>query len=432
MSDVQVAPPLEAARACVVLTGDELLRGFVQDANSGHVARGLRRLGIDLVSIRFVADGLASITEALMQAAEQVGAGGVVVVSGGLGPTHDDRTSEAVAAVTGHPLELDEQALEVVDARVRALGRMQTAEEEALFAAGNRKQATLPRRARALDPAGTAPGYILESSNDGVAWVVLPGPPPELRHAWAQAAASAELGSRAAAAPARLERIIRIYGHPEAHVAHELLRLGHVDGPGVQVTLCARDGELELSIRGHDAVGVDRLTNQLRDVFGSAVFASDDERPVAQIVGGMLEQSGLRIATAESCTGGMLGTMLSGMAGASRWFVGSVVAYDNDVKAAVVGVDRDDIATHGAVSEQVARQLAEGARAVLGADVGVGITGIAGPGGGSEDKPVGTVFVGVAAPSGTTVRRLRLPGDRDAIRRRASIASLHLVRQALA
>jgi nicotinamide-nucleotide amidase len=418
-----------APRARLLLTGDELLRGFIQDANSGFLAAELRDLGIELDQIRIVGDEHEEIVAALDAARTRDGIE-LVVVCGGLGPTHDDRTSEAVAGAVGRELELDEDALAVVESRVRAFGRMRTEAEVATFTPGNRKQATMPRGATWADPLGTAPGYVV-ADEDGRAVVVLPGPPSELRHAWRGLRASEQVRALAARVGERHERLLRVWGVPESRASQALAATGHDDSPARRVTICARDGELEIAVRGTDVGAVDALVDELAGELGSTVFAVDDERSIVQLVAARLTERQWRLATAESCTGGMLGAMVTALPGSSSWYVGGAVVYSDELKSSLVGVDAALIQRDGAVSESVARALAGGAAERLGAEVGIGITGVAGPGGGSEEKPVGTVHVAIASPLGVVHRALRMPGDRETIRRRSCTIALHELRIAL-
>ncbi|MCW2923277.1 MAG: competence/damage-inducible protein CinA-like protein [Thermoleophilia bacterium] len=420
--------PAPAPRARLLLTGDELLRGFVQDANSGFVAAQLRELGIELDQVRVVGDDFGVISDALVEALERDEVD-LVVVTGGLGPTHDDRTSEAVARALGTSLELDEAALAVVEARVRAYGRMRTPEEVATFTPGNRKQATLPAGATWADPLGTAPGYAVEAGGRVV--VVLPGPPSELRHAWSGVARTPEVAAVRARVPARHERLIRFWGVPESRASQALVEVGHEDAAAARVTLCARDGELEVSVRGDDAGAVDALVAQLDGALPGSAFATDDHRSVVELVAQGLLDRDWWLATAESCTGGMLGSLVTGVPGAGNWYLGGVVSYANEAKSELLGVAPELVAEHGAVSEPVARAMAEGVRDRLSAQVGIGITGLAGPSGGTEEKPVGTVHLGIALPGATHHRQIRVPGDRETVRRRSCVIVLHELRRLL-
>ncbi|MCW2921985.1 MAG: Competence/damage-inducible CinA-like protein [Thermoleophilia bacterium] len=421
--------PGGAPTARLLLTGDELLRGFIQDANSGFIAARLRDLGIELDSIRIVGDDYAAIEHELRLARDIDGVD-LVVVTGGLGPTHDDRTSEAVATALGVALELREDALEVVESRVRAYGRMRTPEEVATFTPGNRKQATIPVGATWVDPLGTAPGYVVAAANER-AVAVLPGPPAELRHAWSGIEASSQLLALQARVGERHERLVRLWGIPESRGSQVLVDLGHEDSPERRVTICARDGELEVAVRGSDVAAVDTLVEALCSSFDDAVFAVDDHRAVVDLVGELLRDRGWTLAFAESCTGGLLGAMVTELAGSSEWFLGSAVTYSNAAKVALVGVAEATLEAHGAVSEATAREMARGARVAFGADVAIAVTGIAGPGGGTPDKPVGTVHVAIATPEGEQHLPLRMPGNRAIVRRRSCAIALHALRREL-
>ena len=386
--------------ALLLVTGDELLRGFVHESNAIVVAASLRELGIDLHSIRIVGDAPDALRTALATA--HASGDDLVVVTGGLGPTHDDR----------------------------AYGRMRTPEETALFAPGNEKQATLPTGATMLDPLGTAPGYVLAAAG-APTYVVLPGPLSEMRHAWHQALRSDEVAQIVARVVAVHERLVRAWGVPESRASQLLVELGHDDTTACRVTLCARDGELELSIRGTDASAVDTLSSRVAQALDTAVFAVDDDRTIARIVGDALTVRGWTIATAESCTGGLVAAAITEVPGSSAWFPGGGVAYANEAKQSLLDVDAEVLTREGAVSEGVARAMASGARRAFAADVGVAVTGIAGPGGGSEAKPVGTVHVAASGPDGALHRQVRIPGDRATVRRRSVSIALHLVRELL-
>ncbi len=420
------------ARAALVLTGDELLRGFIQDANAAHIAASLRHDGIQMGSIRVAGDSIDAITHAVQSSIHELGHVDLVILSGGLGPTHDDRTSEAVSKLAGRALELQADALVMVEARLRTMGRLSTADDHAMFDAGNRKQATMAAGSIVLHPAGTAPGYVVPASEGSPIFVVLPGPPGELRHAWEQVRTTAPYRELMEQSDAGAERLVRIWGVPESYAARALEDAGHVDSAACHVTLCARDGELELSIRGTDSAQVDARIDALCERFGTRVFALDDERSIAQLVGEQVHRAGCTMAVAESCTGGLLGSMLTGIPGSSSWFVGGAIVYSNELKEQFAGVAAQTLQQFGAVSEQTARELAIGIRTSCGSDIGIGITGVAGPGGGTEEKPVGTVFVGIADEAGVDVMPLRLYGGRATIRLRSCIAALHGVRQRLA
>jgi competence/damage-inducible protein CinA-like protein len=411
-------------RAAVLLTGSELVRGAKADANGAFLARELTRLGLEPSRLVVVGDRVDELEAALREAL----AADLAVVSGGLGPTHDDRTVELLARTTGKRLIVDaglEREIEAVARRIaQRLDR-----PYADFAAGVRKQASLPEGGLSLGLAGTAPAVVLEHDR-GVA-VVLPGPPGELRRLWPAALASEPVRRVLARAAPRQHRVLRFFGPSESAVARALDETGGETG-GVEVTVCAADLEIQVDVFAPEAGSspASALAEALRARFGEELFA-EDERSVAELVLERCRALGLTLATAESCTGGLVGARLTDVPGASDVYLGGVVAYANDVKAGALGVSEEVLSRYGAVSAEAARALAHGVRAALAADVSLAVTGVAGPGGGTPAKPVGLVFLHVVSPHGELERELRLPGDRTEIRTRATVAGLHLVRALL-
>lgn len=411
-------------RAAIVATGSELVRGERSDRNGPFLASEAVRLGLDPVRIEIVGDGVSDLEAALERAFESE----LVLVSGGLGPTHDDRTVELVARVAGRELRLDED----LEAEIGAVSRVvaeRLGRPYSDFAAGVRKQATRPEGSESLGLAGTAPGLVLDLERTVV--VVLPGPPRELQRLWPRALETAPVRRVLAHAPEREHRTLRFFGTPESAVAEVLAAAGG-EGDGVEVTICAREFEIhvDLFVEASASERGEQIAMAMRGSLAPYLFG-EDERTVAEMVLDLCRERGLTLATAESCTGGMVAARLTAIPGASDVFVGSVVAYANAVKEASLGVPGDLIAAHGAVSAEVAAAMAEGARAKLGVDVAVAVTGVAGPGGASDEKPVGLVFAHVVGPDGERAVRTELPGDRDMIRGRAAAVSLHLVRRLL-
>jgi len=297
------------------------------------------------------------------------------------------------------------------------------------FTTGVRKQATLPEGALSLGLAGTAPGTVLDTGRCIV--VSLPGQPRELQRLWPRALESEPVRRVLDRAPARRHLVLRFFGTPESQVAGVLAEAGG-EGAGVEATICAREFEIHVDLfvePGAEARG-DAVAGALRAELGSYLFG-EDERTIAEIVIDRCRELGLTLATAESCTGGLVAGRLTAVPGASDVFRGGVVAYADEVKAAGLGVPAKTIAEHGAVSAETATAMAHGVRERLGADLGIGVTGIAGPGGGSADKPVGLVFLHAVGPGGDEGRRIDLPGDREMIRGRATAAALHLMRRLL-
>jgi nicotinamide-nucleotide amidase len=416
---------LTRPRAAIVVTGSELVRGDREDRNGPFLAAEAARLGLALEQITIVGDGQDDLQRALSQG---FGAD-LCLVSGGLGPTHDDRTVEMVARVAGRVLVVDEgleKEIETVSRMIAdRLGRPYTD-----FETGVRKQATLPEGAISLGLAGTAPGLVLETDS-GAAVVVLPGPPRELRRLWPRALESEPVRRVVARAPALERRVLRFFGTPESAVAKALAEAGG-DGAGVEATICARDFEIhvDLVVEPGAEQRANEITEALRGDLGRHLF-SEDERQIAEIVLDLCRERRLTLATAESCTGGLVAARLTSVPGSSAVFKGGVVSYADDVKESALGVPHEVLERHGAVSAEAAKAMAEGARERLGAEVGVSVTGVAGPDGGSEEKPVGLVFVHAVGPDGEEARRTDFPGDRDMIRGRATAAALHLVRRLL-
>jgi nicotinamide-nucleotide amidase len=261
--------------------------------------------------------------------------------------------------------------------------------------------------------------------------VVLPGPPRELRRLWPRALELEPVRRVVARAPGRSRQTLRFFGTPESAVAQALADAGG-DGDGVEATICAREFEIhvDLVVEPEAEARGRAVADALRGALGRYLF-SEDERSIAEIVLDLARERGLTLATAESCTGGLVAARLTSVPGSSDAFRGGVVAYSNDVKERELGVAGAILEEHGAVSAETAKAMAEGARARLGADVAVAVTGVAGPGGGTEDKPVGLVYVHAAGPAGEEARRTDFPGDREMIRGRATAAALHLVRRLL-
>jgi nicotinamide-nucleotide amidase len=386
----------------------------------------------------------------------------LVLTSGGLGPTADDLTAEVVGRFQGREMVLDEALERRIEAIVRPLlKRWPNLDPEALRI-GTRKQATVPAGATVLEPVGTAPGLVVPPGDGGPSSamppsvgpavpasgpaagptvVVLPGPPRELQPMWDAAVATSALRGAIGNATVYEQRTLRLFGIPESEIA-QTLREAEAQGvelARLEITTCLKRGEIEVVTRYEpDAEAVYSAFERVVRARHPDTLFSTDGSTVDEQVAGMLrgEDVGARparsIAVAESCTGGDLAARLSAPAGASDYFRGGVVVYANEAKVTQADVDRELIEEHGAVSEQVARALARGIQARLDADVGVGVTGVAGPGGGTEQKPVGLVCLSVTGPEGAAITRsVNLPGARADIRDRATTVALHLIRRLL-
>jgi nicotinamide-nucleotide amidase len=415
---------LTLPRAVVVVTGSELVRGDRSDLNGPFLAGELLRLGVEPARIVSVGDREDELEGALGEGLRA----DLCVVSGGLGPTHDDRTVELVARTAGVGLRLDEGLHEEIGAISRRFAE-RMGRPYVDFEAGVRKQATIPEGALSLGLAGTAPGLVLEAGECVV--VVLPGPPAELRRLWSGAIESPPVRRVLERAQPPELRLLRFFGASESAVAKALADAGG-DGDGVEATICARDFEIhvDLVVEPGAEARADELSSRLVTPLERYLF-SRDARPIEQIVLELCRGRGLTLATAESCTGGMVAQRLTSMPGSSDVFLGAVVAYSDDVKEGELGVAEELLARHGAVSAEVAAAMTSGVRERLGADVAVAVTGIAGPDGGSEEKPVGLVYLHAQAPVGSRSVDFVFPGDREGIRRRAAVTALHLLRRLL-
>jgi nicotinamide-nucleotide amidase len=412
-------------RAAIVVTGSELVRGERTDLNGPYLARSVLALGLEPAQIVIVGDGAGELEDAVRDA---VASADLVVTSGGLGPTHDDRTVETVARVSGRELRVDAE----LEGRIEEVSRMvaeRLRRPYAEFAEGVRKQARVPDGAVVLGLAGTAPGLVVPA--DGVPVVILPGPPPELQRLWPKALETAEVREVLGRGTAPLRRALRLYGLGESQVANAFHEAGG-DGDGLEVTICARNFEVHVDLLAEpDAEErLLALERALKDALPGHVY-SDDGRSVEELVLDRCRDRGWTLATAESCTGGLVGAALTGIPGATDVVTGGIIAYANEVKIRDLGVPAELIERHGAVAPEVAAAMAHGVRDRLGVDVGVSVTGVAGPGGGTEGKPVGLVYFHAETPDGELGGHFDLPGDRDSIRRRAVVGALHLVRRLL-
>jgi nicotinamide-nucleotide amidase len=411
-----LASRLEAA---IVASGSELVRGDRQDRNGPFLAASLLRLGIEPVRITVVGDEPADLEAALREGL----AHDLLVVSGGLGPTHDDRTIELLARAAGVALHTDEELAAQIEEISRSVATRLN-RPYADFEHGVRKQATIPEGALIVGLAGTAPAVVLGVGEQLA--VALPGPPRELQTLWPRVLETEPVRRLLARARPPERRVLRFYGASESEVARALAAIGG-DGDGVDVTICARDFELHVDL--FVQLGAEARADEIEAGLESRHLFSREETGTAELVLTLLRERGLTLATAESCTGGLVSARLTDVPGSSAVFIGGIVAYSNDVKAGQLGVPESVLREHGAVSAETAAAMARGARERLGADVAVSVTGVAGPDGGTEEKPVGLVFLHASGPLGERQLRFDFPGDRATIRGRATVAALHLVRR---
>jgi competence/damage-inducible protein CinA-like protein len=427
-SSQNASPP----RAGILITGTEVLTGIISDRNGPWLSERLLEVGVDTEMIEIVGDR----PEDLMAALESMAARGLalIVTSGGLGPTADDLTAEIVGRFSGREMVLDPALESRIEEILSGLMRRWPNLDREAIRVSNRKQAIIPKGATVLDPVGTAPGLVvppLQGTRPTV--VVLPGPPRELQPMWEMARRTEAFRAAIAGAPEYRRQILRLFGIPESEIASTLRA---ADDAGValdrlEITTCLRRGEIEVSARYEPPAEPDyrALVDFIRLRHRDTLF-SEDGSTVDEQVAELLNRR--MAAVAESCTGGLMAARLTERAGSSAYFAGGVVAYSNRAKIELVGVDPDLIERFGAVSEPVAEALADGALERFGAEFGIGITGIAGPDGGTDEKPVGTVCFSVASAAGGRITRSsRLPGARADIRDRSTTLAMHLLRALL-
>jgi nicotinamide-nucleotide amidase len=412
-----------------VVTGTEVLTGRVTDRNGPWISERLAERGVEVAHILVVGDRPGDLEAALrFMAAEGLD---LIVTSGGLGPTADDLTAEIVARFAGRKMVLDTDMEEKIAAILRAFAsRWRRFDEEAILAA-NRKQAMIPQGATPIDPVGTAPGLVVPAGEAVV--VVLPGPPRELQPMWSSAVATEAVRELLSRATSLNAWTLRMFGVPESEIARSLveIRSAGTDTDAVEITTCLRRGEIEIDVRWRqEAEGEAEAVRQgLIERHRRYVF-SEDTTTIDEIVAGLLR--GHRLGLAESCSGGQMASRITSIPGASEYFAGSAVTYSNQAKVSLLGVDPALIERHGAVSPEVAEAMALGALERFEADVSVAITGIAGPEGGTEEKPVGYVCFNARLADGTVLARDPvIPGGREDIRERSGLVGMHLLRTLL-
>jgi nicotinamide-nucleotide amidase len=411
----------------LITIGDELLLGFTIDTNAAHLARELASIGIGIRRRASVGDVAEDIATVVREALQRTGA---VITTGGLGPTSDDLTKPSIASLFGRGMCLDDEHLVWMEQRWQQRFHRRMPES-------NRAQAMLPEGATKLvNKHGSAPGIWLEDEHGR--WVaMLPGVPREMRGMLGDTLLPIlrERVARAGEPTVVRSRTLRTTGVAESLLADQIdpirdrlgvISLAYLPAPdGVDLRLTIRDVPSDVADSTLDDAAV-----LLRERLGRSIYGQGDT-DLASIVLDRCRELGLTIAVAESCTGGLLGARLTSIPGSSDVVLGGIIAYSNEVKRALLGVTEVSLNEHGAVSEHVVREMAEGVCTRLDASVGIGITGVAGPGGGTPEKPVGTVWIAAALPDGTRAVQLRLIGDRDEIRRRATQSSLELVRRSL-
>ncbi len=415
-------------RAGIVVTGTEVITGRISDANGPWVSERLAERGVEVAHIQVVADRPDDLEAALrFMAGEGMD---LVVTTGGLGPTADDLTAAVVGRFAGREMVLDEEMEAKIAKILEGFAKRFRLDPEAMMEA-NRKQAMVPEGATPLDPVGTAPGLVVPAGEQVV--VVLPGPPRELQPMWSAALETGQVREVMERATPLHGYTMRMFGVPESEIAKSLreMEADGVDIDAVEITTCLRRGEIEIDVRFRDeTAGVaDAVRDGLAQRHRRETFSVDGETIDSQVATLLL---GHRLALAESCSGGLLAARVTDLAGASGYFAGGVVAYSNEAKTDLLQVDPELIEAHGAVSPEVAEAMAIGALERFDADVAVSITGIAGPDGGSEEKPVGYVCFNARLADGASIARDPvIPGGRADIRERSALVGMHLLRQLL-
>jgi competence/damage-inducible protein CinA-like protein len=418
-----------SVRAGILVTGTEVITARITDRNGPWISERLGELGIEVADILVVGDRPHDLEAGLrFMAAEGCD---VIITSGGLGPTADDLTAEIVARFAGVEMVLDEGMQDKIARIVAGFARRLRFDPEALEAA-NRKQAMVPEGAETIDPAGTAPGLVVRVAG-GPTVIVLPGPPRELHEMWPEALKTEAGRAVVDRADPYVSQTMRLFGIPESEIAKSLREIEeHVDLSKLEVTTCLRRGEVEVEIRHREGAEAQReaLVRGFQERHGQFIFSLDGSTIDEQVA--QLLRDRRKIALAESCTAGLLAGRLADPPGASNYLLGGIVAYSNEAKMELLGVPGGLIERHGAVSPEVAEAMADGAIERFGADLGVGVTGIAGPDGGTPEKPVGYVCICVKVEDGPMIARDPvIPGDRHDIRDRACTVALHLVRRLL-
>ncbi|MGN6870716.1 MAG: competence/damage-inducible protein A [Solirubrobacteraceae bacterium] len=421
-------------RAGILVTGTEVLTGIITDRNGPWLSERLIEQGVDAAMIQIVGDRPDDLMASLHYMASEGMA--LIVTSGGLGPTADDLTAEIVGEFCGREMALDAELEQRIADILRPLMSRWPGLDEDAIRASNRKQAVVPVGATVLDPVGTAPGLVVPPADgSGPTVVVLPGPPRELHEMWEKAVSTDAFRTAIADATEYRRGIVRLYGIPESEIANTL-RAAEDAGLSLQpleITTCLRRGEIEVATRYEPFAESDyeSFVEFMAQRHPRELFAPDGAT-VDEQVASLLVGSGRTVAVAESCTGGLMSARLTERGGSSEYFLGGAVVYSNEAKVALADVDPELIERVGAVSVEVAEALAVGARTRFDTDFGIGITGVAGPGGGTEEKPVGTVCFSVCSREGARLtRRLRLPGSRSDIRERSTTVAMHLLRRIL-
>jgi nicotinamide-nucleotide amidase len=408
----------------IVTTGTELLLGQIVNTNAPYMARRLNEAGFDVLFQSTVGDNRARMTQVLAAALARAD---IVITTGGLGPTQGDITKEVAAELLGLPMHLHEHSLERIKSYFAA--------RKLTMTDNNLRQAMIPEGAIAIDnERGTAPGVIVTTDKNTV--VHLPGPPHEMEH-MLENAVIPYLCDRFGVQGTIVSRVLRSFGLGESSLEERIKDIIKGQGSNPTIALLARSAEIHIRLTAKGATAAEAevliagLEDKVRERVGEYVFGTNEDTLEA-VVGQALAERRLTLALAESCTGGLITSRITDVPGSSAYLAGAVVCYSNEIKTAAVGVPADIIAAHGAVSAETARAMADGIRSRFGTDLGIGVTGIAGPTGAAPGKPVGLVFIAVAGKNGTLCFEHLFSGLRGAIRQRTAMAALNHLRHYIA
>ena len=402
----------------IITIGNELISGRTLDINSCYIAGRLTAIGVQVVKITSVGDDYVTVSETIKKALEGAD---FIIVTGGLGSTKDDITNEIVAKALNRPLVLNKIALELIKKKTKEMGISMSPSLE--------KMAWIPEGAKMLDTKGSACGYSLIDGN--VALYFLPGVPEQMKYLLDKFVIP-EIINRTKRLPKIKKRVLKLYGINESLIAEYLKDIKEKEGISLGFYPVFPEYHIVISGKGHDErrllKAINEIEQDIRDRLSGYIFGTDEEK-MEEVVGKLLKQKGLTLCVAESCTGGLIGHRITNVPGSSDYFMGGAVVYSNKAKVQILGVKEETLKRFGAVSAETAKEMAEGIRRCIPADIGIAVTGIAGPSGGTKEKPVGTVFIGLSTDKETIAQRYRFFGEREQIKLNTSMMALDWIRR---
>jgi nicotinamide-nucleotide amidase len=403
----------------IITIGNELISGRTLDINSCYIAGRLTAIGIQVIKITSVGDEYETVAEAIKKALNRAD---FIIVTGGLGSTKDDITNEIVAKALNRPLKLNRTALEYIKRKVAEMGIEMNPSLE--------KMAWMPEGAQMLDLQGNACGYSIRDKD--VLLYFLPGVPDQMKYLLDRFVIPEILRNTKEKLPIVKKRVLKLYGINESLIAESLKDLEEKEGVSLGFYPVFPEYHIVISARGEDEAkllsSIDEIEAQIRERLSDYIFGKDEEK-MEEVVGRLLRSHSLTLSVAESCTGGLISHRITNVSGSSDYFMGGAVVYSNEAKMRILGVREDTLKNFGAVSAETAKEMAEGVRRCIPSDIGVAVTGIAGPTGGTKQKPVGTVFIGLSSKDGTVTRRYRFFGEREQIKLNSSMMALDWIRR---